>query len=63
MEVTKVTNATRVFKVGEVETNALDRQVAEDAVGVSDVIEVGLDEDPRTLVYLAELLVGESKSV
>ena len=52
-----------VDDAGEVEADALDRQVAQDAVGVADVVEVGLDEDPRALVDLAELLVGEPQGV
>ena len=52
-----------VDRPGEVQADALDRQVAEDAVGVPDVVEVGLDEDPRALVHLAELLVGEAEGV
>ena len=47
----------------EVETDPLDRQVAKHAVGVADVIEIGLDHDPRALVHLAELLVGEAERV
>ena len=48
---------------GEVETHPVDRRLAQDAVGVADVVEVGLDEDPRPLVDLAELLVGEPQGV
>ena len=47
----------------EVQADALDRQVAQHAVGVADVVEVGLDHDPRPLVDLAELLVGEPQRV
>ena len=46
----------------EVEPDALDGQVAEDAVGVADVVEVGLDDDPGALVDLRELLVGEASA-
>src|SRR5262245_18222384 len=48
-----------VHVAGEVQAYALDGQVAEDAVGVADVVEVRLDEDARALVHLAELLVRE----
>ena len=37
----------------EVEPDALDREVAQHAVGVADVVEVGLDADPGALVDLA----------
>ena len=47
----------------EVEPDALDREVAEHAVGVADVVEVGLDADPGALVDLGQLLVGEAQRV
>ncbi len=52
-----------VDQAREVEADTLDRQVAEHAVGVADVIEVGLDHDPRALVHLAELLIREPQRV
>ena len=47
----------------EVEPDALDGQVAQHAVGVADVVEVGLDADPGALVDLGQLLVGEPQRV
>src|SRR4051794_903425 len=47
----------------EVQADALDRQVAQNPVGIADMIEVGLDHDPWPLVDLAELLVGEAQGV
>ena len=47
----------------EVEPDALDREIAQHAVGVADVVEVGLDADPGALVDLAQLLVGEPQRV
>jgi hypothetical protein len=57
------TNPLLVDETGEVESDALDRQVAQHAICIADVVEVGLDEDPGPLVHLAELLIGESERV
>jgi hypothetical protein len=47
----------------EVEADPLDGQVTQDAVRVSRVVEVGLDEDPRTLASTRELLIGEPQHI
>jgi hypothetical protein len=47
----------------EVEPDALDREVAQHAVGIPNVVEVGLDQNPGPLVDPGQLLVGEPEGV